>query len=79
MNAVSTISEGLAKKYNLKFVFGAEAYWVKDRFEKDKSNCHIIILAKNEKGRRAINETLSEANETGYYFRPRLDLELLFI
>ena len=67
----------LAKKYNLKFVFGAEAYWVKDRFEKDKSNCHIIILAKNEKGRRAINETLSEANETGYYFRPRLDLELL--
>lgn len=67
----------LAKKYNLKFVFGAEAYWVKDRFEKDKSNCHIIILAKNEKGRRAINEILSEANETGYYFRPRLDLELL--
>ena len=67
----------LAKKYNLKFVFGAEAYWVKDRFEKDKSNCHIIILAKNEKGRRAINEILSEANETGYYFRPRLDLKLL--
>lgn len=36
----------LAKKYNLKFVFGAEAYWVKDRAEKDKTNCHIIILAK---------------------------------
>lgn len=67
----------LAKKYNLKFVFGAEAYWVKDRTEKDKTNCHIIILAKNENGRRAINEALSEANETGYYFRPRLDLDLL--
>lgn len=67
----------LAKKYNLKFVFGAEAYWVKDRTEKDKTNCHIIILAKNENGRRAINEVLSEANETGYYFRPRLDLDLL--
>ena len=67
----------LAKKYNLKFVFGAEAYWVKDRTEKDKTNCHIIILAKNENGRRAINEVLSEANETGYYFRPRLDSDLL--
>ena len=67
----------LAKKYNLKFVFGAEAYWVKDRFEKDKTNCHIILLAKNENGRRAINEILSEANETGYYFRPRLDIDLL--
>lgn len=68
----------LAKKYNLKFIFGTEAYWTKDRSEKDKSNNHIIILAKNEKGRQAINYILSEANETGYYLRPRVDLELLF-
>lgn len=67
----------LAKKYNLKFIFGAEAYWVYNRFEKDNANCHIIILAKNENGRKAINEVLSKANETGYYFRPRLDIELL--
>ena len=90
----------LAQKYNLKFVFGAEAYWVKDRQKeyeeidpstgeplknkdgtikthKDKSNCHILLLAKTEIGRRAINKILSEANETGYYFRPRVDLELL--
>lgn len=90
----------LAQKYNLKFVFGAEAYWVKDRqkeyeeinpstgeplknkdgtikVHKDNSNCHILLLAKTEIGRRAINKILSEANETGYYFRPRVDLELL--
>lgn len=67
----------LAQKYNLKFVFGAEAYWVKDRNEKDRSNCHIILLAKNENGRRSINRILSDANETGYYFRPRIDIELL--
>ena len=82
----------LAKKYNLKFVFGVEGYWVKDRqkeyfnglnkkgeetYAKDRSNHHIVLLAKNENGRQAINEALSEANETGYYFRPRLDLELL--
>lgn len=90
----------LAQKYNLKFVFGAEAYWVKDRQKeyeeidsstgeplknkdgtikahKDSSNCHILLLAKTEIGRRAINKILSEANETGYYFKPRVDLELL--
>ena len=68
----------LAKQYNLKFVFGTEAYWVKNRFEKDRSNNHIIILAKNEKGRKAINRILSEANETGYFYKPRLDLDLIF-
>lgn len=90
----------LAKKYGLKFVFGAEAYWVKDRLaeypvldkktgepkknkdgtiqkQKDRSNCHIILLAKNENGRRKINDVLSTANEDGYFFRPRLDIELI--
>ena len=67
----------LAKKYDLKFIFGAEAYWVKNRLEKDRTNSHIIMLAKNENGRRAINSILSTANEDGYYFRPRVDVELL--
>lgn len=62
---------------HLKFIFGAEAYWVKDRHEKDRTNGHIVLLAKNENGRRAINSILSTANEDGYYFRPRVDLELL--
>ena len=67
----------LAKKYNLKFVFGTEAYIVKDRLEKDKTNAHIILLAKNENGRRNINRILSDANLTGFYYRPRIDLSLL--
>lgn len=82
----------LAKKYGLKFVFGAEAYWVKDRekeylsgknkkgedtYAKDRGNHHILLLAKNENGRQAINDILSEANITGYYFRPRVDIGLL--
>lgn len=68
----------LSKKYHLKFVFGAEAYWVKDRKEKDRANNHIVLLAKNEKGRKALNVALSEAFTGGYYYVPRLDLELLF-
>ena len=67
----------LSRKYGLKFVFGAEAYWVKDRHEKDRTNSHIILLAKTEVGRRSINRILSIANEDGYYFRPRVDIDLL--
>lgn len=64
---------------DLMFIFGAEAYWVKDRHEHDKSNCHMIILAKNENGRKAINLMLSIANEDGMFNgRPRIDFELLF-
>lgn len=67
----------LARKYNLKPVIGAEAYWVKDRFEQDRTNCHIAILAKNENGRKALNDVLSEANISGFYGQPRLDIPLI--
>lgn len=61
----------------MKFLFAAEAYWVWDRHEEDRSNCHIWIGAKNENGREWINEVLSQANEDGFYYQPRLDEELL--
>lgn len=67
----------LAKQYGLKFLFAAEAYWVWNRHEEDRSNCHIWIGAKNENGREWINEVLSQANEDGFYYQPRLDEELL--
>lgn len=67
----------IAKKYGLKPLIGAEAYWVKDRFEKDRSNCHMFIGAKNERGRHALNDVLSEANLTGFYGQPRLDIPLI--
>ena len=67
----------LSKKYGLKTVIGSEMYWVHNRFEKDNSNHHILVLAKSEQGRQAINDVLSEANISGYYYRPRADIELL--
>ena len=67
----------LAKEYGLKPLIGAEAYWVKDRTEKDRTNCHIFLGAKNERGRQALNDVLSEANLTGFYGQPRLDVPLL--
>lgn len=62
---------------NIRWIYGAEAYWVKDRHESDRSNCHIILLARTDKGRKAINKILSIANKDGYYARPRIDLDLI--
>ena len=62
---------------NIRWVYGAEAYWVKDRHESDRSNCHIVLLARTDKGRKAINKILSIANKDGYYARPRIDIELI--
>lgn len=74
-NVWTTVS--LAKKYGLVPLIAAEAYWVKDRSEPDKTNCHIVIAARNDKGRRALNNALSEANLTGFYVQPRLDIDLI--
>lgn len=78
----------IAKDYGLKFVFAAELYWVKDRFaevtvegtnkvQRDRANNHIVLVAKTMDGMRQINRLISEANDSGYYYRPRVDLELL--
>ena len=61
----------------IKFVFGTEAYWVKDRSSYDSSNCHIILLAKNENGRKKINRAIYESFKTGYYYKNRMDLDIL--
>lgn len=62
---------------NIRWIYGAEAYWVKDRHESDRSNCHIVLLARTDKGRKAINKIISIANKDGYYARPRIDIELI--
>lgn len=68
----------VAENEKLKYIHSCEAYWVKDRKEKDRANCHMVIAAKNAEGREDINYALSIANEDGYYYKPRIDLDLLF-
>lgn len=68
----------LAHQYNLKLIVGAEGYYVPDRKEKDKSNRHIILIALNHEGIRELNSIISESFTTGFYYKPRIDEELLF-
>jgi DNA polymerase III alpha subunit len=67
----------LCKKNNLKMIYGAELYMVKDRKEKDNSNYHIVIIAKNQDGFYELNEIMAESNRTGFYYKPRIDIELI--
>ena len=68
----------IAEKEKLKYIHSSEVYWVKNRLENDRTNCHMILAAKNAMGREDLNFALSIANEDGYYYKPRIDLELLF-
>ena len=56
-----------SKKYGLKMCYGAEAYYVNDIQEKDRSNRHIIIIAKNNDGVMQLNDIMTEAHENGFY------------
>ena len=68
----------LCKNNNIKMIVGSEVYYVYDRKEKDKSNYHLVIIAKNKEGYKQLNYILSKANEDGFYYKPRIDDELLF-
>ena len=68
----------LSKQYGLKMCYGTEAYFVKDRFEKDRSNKHLIVIAKNNDGVMQLNDIMTEAHSSGFYYKPRVDKELIF-
>lgn len=67
-----------SRQSGLKMVYGTEAYYVHNRLEKDKSNRHLIVIARNNSGALALNDVMTEAHMTGFYYRPRIDYDLLF-
>lgn len=77
----------------MKFRYSTEAYWVKDRlkeypsapnekgetrYSKDRTNCHIVIVARTYQAMRKLNYIISLAHSDGFYGKPRIDLDLLF-
>ena len=67
----------LCEQNGIKCISGAEVYYVDDRHEQDKSNYHLIVICKNKDGMKQLNKILSLANTDGYYYKPRVDLELM--
>lgn len=64
---------------DLKIIYGYEAYEAYDHTVKDPDNkyFHLLILAKNEKGRIAVNELITKGEFEGFYHKGRIDVEQL--
>ncbi|MGI6550787.1 MAG: DNA polymerase III subunit alpha [Syntrophomonadales bacterium] len=71
-----------AKKQGLKPIIGFEAYVARrsrlDRVPKlDDSQYHLVLLARNDEGYRNLLQLCSRASLEGFYYKPRIDRELL--
>ena len=69
------------KKEGIKPIIGCEVYVAsRTRFDKepqDKRYYHLILLAKNNKGYQNLSKLVSLGFTEGYYYKPRIDLEIL--
>lgn len=67
----------LKKDYpEVKMLYGVEFYECFDRNEKNKDSkyFHLIAIARNEKGRVALNELITLSELHGKYYRPRVTI-----
>lgn len=68
----------LCEQYNLRCIYGVEAYYVNDMHDKSsRSNYHLMLVAMTDNGRKEINKIMSLANTDGFYYKPRIDLKCL--
>ena len=51
---------------------------LKTRTVRDNTNCHMVLVARNYNAMRKLNYIISCAHDDGFYFKPRIDLDLLF-
>ncbi len=70
------------KKEGIKPIIGCEVYVApRSRFDKesgiDNKYSHLILLAKNEVGYKNLTNLVSIGFTEGYYYKPRIDLEIL--
>ncbi len=78
-----------AKKEGIKPIIGMEAYIVSEgsRFDRGKDDPtnkrrvktynHLLLLAKNKEGYKNLSKLSTLGHTEGFYYRPRIDLELL--
>ena len=66
-----------AKEEEIKHIFGIEVYVANDMHDKEGKRHHLIILAKNKKGLDNIFKMVSKSNTEGFYYKPRIDFEIL--
>lgn len=71
-----------AKVAGIKPILGVEAYMsARSRLDKqpnvDKDQYHLVLLAKNEAGYKNLLQLVTIAHLEGFYYKPRIDMEIL--
>ena len=71
-----------ANRHGIKPIIGIEAYYVEgSRFDRPSGSAnkrfHMNLLAENQTGYRNLLQLSSKAYLDGYYYKPRMDLDLL--
>ncbi len=69
-------------KAGIKPIIGCEVYVAPNKLTdrtpgKDDANYHLVLLAENEEGYRNLIKLVSIAHIDGYYYKPRIDKEIL--
>ena len=70
------------KKQGIKPILGCEVYTAARKLtdktpEFDKSQGHLVLLAKNELGYKNLMKIVSEGYTRGFYYKPRIDHDVL--
>ena len=70
-----------ARKHGIKPIIGCEVYLARgaagERTGGDKSNHHLVLLCENSTGYRNLVKLVSHGYLQGFYYKPRIDKELL--
>jgi DNA polymerase-3 subunit alpha len=70
-----------AREVGIKPIIGTEVYLAQNsRFSRDasdKSNYHLVLLAKNQTGYHNLIQLVTKAHLEGFYYKPRVDKGLL--
>ncbi len=71
------------KKKGIQPILGIEVFVTEDRFVKGEKTFHktsdrqIVLLAKNFKGYQQLCQINTKGQQEGFYYRPRIDMEVL--
>ncbi len=70
-----------AREVGIKPIIGCEVYITRDnranRNAGEKSTYHLVLLAKNQTGYRNLIQLTTKAHLEGFYYKPRLEKEML--
>lgn len=77
LDDLEMFNKDIPKEKQVKMVVSVEAYYCQSIKQKDRKTYHLILVAKNNDGVEQLNSIVSDSNEKGYHYKPRVDREMI--